>query len=603
MRIALQNSWPNAPHSAEAEWIRRALVALNRLGHDAVEVITSDDIFRASPDCVLVTHEYTPKLTSFPTLGLMWSPPAFFADDPIRQKSLLSLDGYLCGSRNVAQWIDDFVTGFGVRPLIHEGLVLPSTQDCGPSSGLPSQLSIFYAGVHWDGSRHGRVFEELDGRVPLSIHGPAGAWAKHAQSYRGMLPFDGTSVIDAIRSAGVALCLHKSAHREANCPSMRLFEAAAAGALIITDDFGFPREWFRESVLYVDAELPPKFVVEQIMEHINWAQKNREAAERLARRSNEIFRNSLALENMFYSLPDFVDRVRGSRGMMSVAPSEGRGLPTVEYMMRVGLHGQETVARALESLAGQTYPNIALTIVQFHPLDLIEDLIERYRSRFQWIRHVIVSNNGKRSTSWAAGIRSLSADFFGVLDDDDTLFPNHVSSIMSKFEDDPSLGFVYSGLIRVEDEPGHYFYAPQFAGPGGKLIEERRELFCLTEETFDELLPTQNVISANSWICRRSNLHHDAMRDSGSDLSEDVYFVALMATRARFGFTGQATALWHWRSTSKDNWTLSHPTEKAKTNLARWRGRARGLKLPKNNRVPPPSQWYDVDEVVARDRK
>ena len=52
---------------------------------------------------------------------------------------------------------------------------------------------------------------------------------------------------------------------------MRLFEAAAAGALIITDDFEFPREWFRDSVLYVDAELPAPMVVEQIVSHVEWA--------------------------------------------------------------------------------------------------------------------------------------------------------------------------------------------------------------------------------------------------------------------------------------------------------------------------------------------
>jgi phosphoglycerol transferase len=62
-------------------------------------VITSDDIIRCQPDCVLVTHEVSPKLTPFPTLGLMWSPPAFYAEDPVRRRSILSLDGHLCGSR------------------------------------------------------------------------------------------------------------------------------------------------------------------------------------------------------------------------------------------------------------------------------------------------------------------------------------------------------------------------------------------------------------------------------------------------------------------------------------------------------------------------
>ena len=99
MRIAVQNSFPNHPENAEAEWIRRCFTACSRLGFEPVEVITSDDIIRCQPDCVLVTHEVSPKLTPFPTLGLMWSPPAFYAEDPVRRRSILSLDGHLCGSR------------------------------------------------------------------------------------------------------------------------------------------------------------------------------------------------------------------------------------------------------------------------------------------------------------------------------------------------------------------------------------------------------------------------------------------------------------------------------------------------------------------------
>src|SRR5216683_4672100 len=63
MRIAVQNCFPNHPQNAEAEWIRRCFTACGRLGFESVEVVTSDDIMRCHPDCVLVTHEFSPKLT------------------------------------------------------------------------------------------------------------------------------------------------------------------------------------------------------------------------------------------------------------------------------------------------------------------------------------------------------------------------------------------------------------------------------------------------------------------------------------------------------------------------------------------------------------
>jgi phosphoglycerol transferase len=601
MRIAVLNSFPNHPQNAEAEWIRRCFTACSRLGFEPVEVITSGDIMRCQPDCVLATHEFSPKLTRFPTLGLMWSPPVFYAEDPVRRRSILSLDGHLCGSCKIAQWIDDFMTGHGKRAVIHEGLMLPSTPDAGPAGLLPPQLAIMYAGLHWDGSRHGEIFRGLDGRVPLRLYGPPQAWADCGASYRGTLPFDGVSVIGAIRDAGIALCLHKAAHREANCPSTRLFEAAAAGALIITDDFAFPRQWFRDSVLYVDAELPAPMVVEQIMSHAKWADRNPEAANRLAHRSNELFRRCLTLESMLRPLPQFVDRVRECRRMVVVEMSTEKPQPTVEYVVRIGSRPEKTLARALDSLAAQTYQAIAVILVQFHPITGLDAVVDHYRSRFRWIRHLVVANNGNRSTPWWAGLNAVTADFFGMLDDDDTLFPSHVASLMDRLEQNPDYGFVYSGLIKIADEPGHYVSAFQFNGPAGKVIEEQREILSLEEEDFTKLLPTRNVIRNNSWICRQSLLDYEVLSDPKIEVSEDVCLIALMAARTRFGFTGMATAAWHWRSKTKDNWMMSYSGNTFQASLARLQERLQNIRLQSHIRIPLPSGQYDAIRAVTQD--
>jgi phosphoglycerol transferase len=382
---------------------------------------------------------------------------------------------------------------------------------------------------------------------------------------------------------------------------MRLFEAAAAGALIITDDFEFPREWFRDSVLYVDAELPAPMIVEQVVSHVEWANRNPEAANRLAQRSNELFRRYLTLESMLKSLPDFVDRVRDCRRMVVVEGSKEKPPPTVEYIVRIGSRPATILARALDSLAAQTFQAVAVILVQFHPVAGLDAVVDQYRSRFVSIRHIVVANNGNRSTAWWAGLNAITADFFGMLDDDDTLFPNHIASLMDCLERNPGYGFVYSGLIKVEDEPGHYVMAPQFNGPAGQVIEERREIFCLEEEDFVNLLPTQNVIGHNSWICRTSLLDREVLGDPKIEWAEDVYFMALMAGRTRFGFTAMATAAWHWRSTTKDNWTLSHSASTGQASLARWQERLQGVKLPSHNKVYPPDSQFDANRAVTHD--
>ncbi|MDR0808474.1 MAG: glycosyltransferase, partial [Gemmobacter sp.] len=512
MRIAIQHSFPNHPECAEAEWIRRAVVACERLGHEPVEVVTSDDIRRVHPDCVLLTHEFSAKITPYPTLGLMWSPPAFYAEDPVRRQTILSHDGHLCGSEAVARWVDDFLTGSGKPPAIADHIMLPSTPDHGPAGPLPDRLAIMYAGVHWDGSRHGAVFRALEKRAPLRLHGPPQVWEGHSD-YAGTLPFDGTSVIQALREAGVALCLHKAAHRAANTPSMRLFEAAAAGVLIICDDFAFPRQWFRDSVLYVDPDLAPAQMAEQILAHLRWARQDPEGAAKLAKRANALFRHNLTLEAMLRPLPAFVERVRGLRGMVSAHRAKPEATPVVEYVVRIGSRPAEVLARALGSLAAQTYPAIALTIVQFHPVEGLEELLDKVRARFRWLNHILVPNNGSRSAAWWAGLRAVRGDLFGFLDDDDAVHPNHVESLMRALDRRPECGFAYSGLLLVQDEPGHYASPPQFkVGSAGKLIEERIDLFACREENFRDFLPTRNHIGHNGWLCRRALLDDEVLR-------------------------------------------------------------------------------------------
>jgi hypothetical protein len=578
MRIAIQNSWPNIPLSAENEFIARALLVCQRLGFDAVAVVTSDDILRVKPDCVLVTHEYSPKLTPFPTLGLLWSPCSFYAHDRVRHKSILSYDGWLCGSDEIAEWLQDFLVSKGRQPLIHSHLFLPSAPDFGPAGDLPSAPTFMYVGRHWDGTRHGAIFRSLGERVQMNIYGPPESWAHVGDHYRGTLPCDGRSLVEAIRPSGIALCLHKAAHRKYNCPSMRLFEAAAAGALIISDDFAFPRQWFRDSVLYVDPQLPAALVTEQIVGHVEWARANQEAANRLARRSNELFRRALTLDRMLESLPPFVDRVR-ERSRMVITPNAGHDHATVEYNIRVGSRPVGMVARALDCLATQTHRGISVTLIQFHPVEGLDALLAQHQSNFRKIRRLIVPNDGKRSTAWWAGLQNVEAEFFAVLDDDDSLHPNHVASIMDHFERHPDCGFVYSGVIRNEEEPGPFVDRVNFNGPDGKTIEETREVFFLDEPDLVRLANFDNFIQSNSWICRTSVLDHDMLYDPGTQYSEDMYFYLLVAARTKLGFTGSPTAVWNWRSQSKDNSMLSFDTTGLMAGLGRIRMRLRTTNL------------------------
>jgi len=561
MKIAIQNSLPNLPECAEAEWIQRCRIACQNLGFTTREVITSDDIIKFKPDCVLVTHEFSAKLTEFPTLGLLWSPPPNYSEDPLRRRAILSLDGYLCGSTKIAQWVDDLCRKNRKKCLIHDYVMLPSSHDRGECKGLPSNLAIFYAGIGWDGSRHGRLFKALSKiNVPLKFYGNPSAWEGYESHYFGQLEFDGNAAIDAIKDAGISLCLHAAAHREYSCPSMRLFEAAAAGALIITDNTEFARCIFRNSVLYVDLDLPTSLIVKKVYEHYKWAIGNRDAAERLAKKSNEIFRSCLSLEKMLSTLPQFVEQVKTECSMLSSSSSFlSDSPPIVEYYIRIGIRDKSYVGRALDSLAKQNYKNIAVLLLQLYHIEGLDELLLKFQKRFKRINVVIVPSDGNRSASWRLANQMLVGDYVGCLDDIDTLHPNHVSSVMQVFKNDASNGLVYSGLIRLQEEDGYYFDTPNFRGPNEKTIKERREIHAQGEQCSSAIsLLEDNHIGRNAWICKRIWFDENLLLNPKFEYSEDVSIPTLLAGKCKFGFTGMPTAVWHWRSASKDNWSLSY---------------------------------------------
>ncbi len=558
MRIALVNSFPNKPCTAEREFTLRTLLALRHLGWEGREAVTSDDINEYAPDCVLVMHEYTPKLTRFPTIGLLWSPVEFYRNDASRLKNILSWDGYVCGSPDVADYLDDFLFSTRKPAPVADFLFFPSCQDTPPpgvAARRPEDFALFYAGVHWDGQRHAKLLRRLSRRLPLKLHGPPGAWTHLRKNYQGQIPFDGVSILDAIRQAGVALCLHKQEHRNSNLPSMRLFEAAAAGAVIIADDLPIVRETFGDALFYVDPSLSPRDMARQIEEHFHHITAHPKHAQDMARQAHAVFHDQLCLERQLTRLSVFLDEVRsvGSFTRAAAIPIAGQNeASTVEYIMRIGSRSVTFIDRALRSLKNQTYPHIGVVLVQFADVPGLDGLLQTYRDSFASLKVVPSQVTGNRSTQLWDGMRNVTAPYFGNLDDDDELHPNHVAEVMKVLRATPDAAFGFSGTIQVQEEPGHDYQQPNFAGPDNKEIHENRHLIFL--ELAENYLTSENFVNSNSWIASREVLDEQVLRDPRLRVAEDVYFYRLLFfSKTRFVTSLRPTAVWNWRSASQDN--------------------------------------------------
>lgn len=561
MHIAVVNGFPCLPKTAEVEYIKRFIQAAERTGHHAYEVVTSNDIHDCRPDFVLATHEFTPKLTPFFTVGGMWSPPAFFEGDARRMRSVLSYDGYLVGSARVGQFLDDLEFSTGLRKPRSDFLFLPTALK---SEFEPrprnKPYELVYVGVHWDGLRHNGLLASLSNADLIRFYGPPASWRDYARSYRGMVPFDGQSMSRTLAYHGVALCIHKDDHRKADTPSMRLFEAAAAGCLIIADDIPFARRVLGDSAFYLDLKHSAAENTRQVREILDWANANPALAQAMAERSHRILNDDYSIETTIQRCCDFVARAKQERAeredrsiAVAAAALPAPKMPLVDVIIRTGGRDLRFLRRAICSVAAQRHGHYRVLLVDYKGRDDIRALAAAEATPRLVIDYVTCENTGLRSTALWAGLQRVTAPFFAMLDDDDSLMPDHFPSLLAIAAEQPGHVMYYSGVVRIEEDATDFITAPNFAGPLEVEIPENRELKFLDRFDLGRLVAFDNYIQSNAWIARSTCLNERCLIDPQMVVCEDMYLYFMLARAGSFRTSAAPTAYWHWRSSSRDN--------------------------------------------------
>ncbi len=561
MRVAVHDCFPNH-ETAEKELVHRFLRAFKNLNWEVTRAVTSNDVLKFKPDCVVATHYTTPKATHYPTIGMMTNPPEYFDLFPHSLNNLLSYDGYLSGSAQVTRHIEDLHYSTGKVPVIDEDYFFLSS----PHSTLPAtslaERRLFYVGMRWDkGKRHGDLFQRLAATVPLDVYGPKHRWLDLPQCYRGMVPYDGVSMIDRIREAGIALAIHSHEHLRCGLPTMRIWESLAAGAVVITDAAEFGRRHFGDNLLYIDPKGKVD-LVDQIAGHVEWVRKNPADADRIARQAHATFAEKYCLERQFERLPRLLARIQPASGYtrpraiangatLPEAPSEQ--LPTVEYIVRAGTRPAHFARRALDSLKAQSHPNLAVVLVWLGEQAELDKLTREYRDAFLSLKVVRMAPSGVRSEALWAGLDALTAPFFGLLDDDDVLHPNHVATVLPLLRGPKAARLARSGGIRVQEEDGHYEDQSHFHGPLGDFVPETRTLAYFGPVDDLQLLDGNKYVLSHSWIAARNLLTETPLGDPHLPVLEDLYLYAVLNGRSPCAFSWRATAEWNWRSESRDN--------------------------------------------------
>lgn len=554
MKIALIDAWPNSPTTAEREFILRFQIALMRLGIDSKRVITSQEIDAYAPDAVIVTHEFSPKLTAIPTIGILWSPLSFFAHDPYRLKSIRSWDGYLVGSPHLRRFLSDLQSALPIHKPISQRDFLPTSVHTNIFALEQAEVpTVAYVGAHWDGERHDALFRQLAVDKTVTFYGPKESWRHVGPAYGGPITFDGHSVTSVLSKHGLVLCLHHDAHRSENIPSMRTFEALSIGALPIIDQIPFALDELADIALFLNTDQPVEAVKDDLLHLIAWVQEHPKEACARARHGKEWFDRHWTLEGKIKDdiLP-LLETVM-TQGMFYHSAidqlSTSKNEPICEIILSFDAKNSdlEVSINSIISANSFDFPLSIIFIVNNNNKEAFEHLSRLVNNRIQFrlclipqpshpAKHAEVLSS---SILWA-GLHTARAPFVAALTPGCEVFANHFRQLGACLEARPASPLAYSGFVRRE---WAVVEAPNFCGPLNQIIPEFRTVERLATIRLTDMAGPRTGLLANTWMARREMMLRVIGDDPMFAQGEHIYLGMLAAQIGKLTFTGSATVV------------------------------------------------------------
>jgi len=204
--------------------------------------------------------------------------------------------------------------------------------------------------------------------------------------------------------------------------------------------------------------------------------------------------------------------------------------------VRTGERDLTFVDRAVVSLERQTHTNVHAIIVAYRNAAAVHRWVGQRRPKLASVVVVESPDPGIRSTSLWTGLAQIKTDFFGVLDDDDTIMPDHVAACLRALCAHAEMDVAFGGSILV-NEDAH--------------LDEPRSISYF--QRFDaEQFSFGNFITSNAWLARVCVLAR-AGDDPKLPVCEDYYLLLRFLRGTNFLPT--------WRLTSEHYRRSDDPTD------------------------------------------
>ena len=427
----------------------RVGIAANNLGIECVEidpagycVKTRKRVRNGDVDFALQGFQEMPKAYDiFAFCTLLVSTMAVYNPVAIPFK-VLSHNHVLAGHTRMDDYVSALIAAFAEPLHLNPEILMPSSVQDQTIAPVAKKRSLFYIGLNWElayyGEQRGKfLLKELDASDNVSIYGlptrrGVKVWDGY-QNYVGPLPFDEMSVVREMADHGAVLSISHPMDLVTGLATTRIYEAAAAGAVIISDENRMVRDLFGDRVLYFENDSPAAF--EQVMGHLDWMNTHQSQAAEMAREVQEIFRKELSLEEaikrIYAALPE-----RKKQLQFGLDPAAADN-PKVRLYYILSDDSEQSVDFCLRSCCDQDYRNRDLVVVMDPSQDSgkVESALKassvphelRYVAN---LRSMVEDAMGQVLAQILADDRDGDFECFSIAISGEWLYSDHLSSLM-----------------------------------------------------------------------------------------------------------------------------------------------------------------------------
>ena len=199
-------------------------------------------------------------------------------------------------------------------------------------------------------------------------------------------------------------------------------------------------------------------------------------------------------------------------------------MPKVSVIMRTK-NRPKSLREALVSVASQTHRDIELVVVNDGGED-VEAIVSAYATGS--IKHLVYhawSSGMGRPAAANAGLEQAQGDWVMFLDDDDSISPSHIATLLAKAQQRPFPRIVYSG-VRGLDAQGREIHLWNLPYTATRLLRG-------------------NFLPIHAVLFQRSLLGSDVRFDPNFEIYEDWDFWSQLARKTAFVGTNEITATYH----------------------------------------------------------